>query len=673
MNWFGYYKDDDDDDKEDHHENINNKSSHGSGDLMSDGRSQNESKINFVFQDSNDEDDDEAAPDPELSVLPSSDDEEEEDDNARDSSANINANDRNEDPKSSDDDDDDNDDDEQNHDQPRNVAAAAADSASLTDADSAVPATISTSPRRSHQDRQMMQQQSYQPPSSPPPPRMMHNQSSSGRSHKNNNSGGNHYVRSSMIMNNPEEPTMSYTAHAGPPYRNPLLTCRRCFSELYCCQPWFHLTERCNQRELDIPESFAPFGTLAFLWKCFFCGTCVGTLTYEFLAAKHPEFVLAYVTDWASVTNTLYSIMSVINTIFAARTPQPPAETTGFRIRLTWVLFELAIHLGSAATLLFWKFLARPSSTEYIAYLPLADHGGLLILVLIDGFLVNRIPLRWMHYFGIILPIEALYGLWTYLHYLFQIGNPDVDDTDQNDDAIYPDVILWADGWQEPLVYIVIIVLGVGPVLFCLLWCVANGLLCGRDRRKYFDDPVLDGQDDRPTVDDVQEGTECTTRACVCACLCQDKHLPKIKQCYRCCCCPVVLIMRAYQQDQSLACGGKRKTYHQVDTSKFHDSCWRNEKAKSSHYCYMCFRTRCCVSALFPPPPLPRSWQHYILLFYYDVFSYYYYSSSSKWNYHRGKRLALLFCMCCAIRSASIGRPFVIVVCHHPHPYYSNL
>lgn len=295
-------------------------------------------------------------------------------------------------------------------------------------------------------------------------------------------------------------------------HRNPLFTLRRFWSELCCCQSWFHLSERVNQRELDIPESFAPYSFLAFLWKCVLAGTCVGTMTYTFLDAQHPEYVLAFLTQWAALAATLYSIMSVINTIFAARTPQPHSETTGFRIRLTWVLFELAIHLGSCASLLFWVFLF--DKDEHVEYLELATHGGLLILVLFDGFYVNRIPLRWMHYFGIILPIEVLYGVWTYVHHVTDIGNPnlDMEGSNGNDNALYPDVVQWDDGWEEPLAYVLVIVLAVGPILFSVLWCVGNGLLCCHDTRRYFDDPVID-EDGRPTVDDVQEGT--LTRMCV--------------------------------------------------------------------------------------------------------------------------------------------------------------
>jgi hypothetical protein len=326
-------------------------------------------------------------------------------------------------------------------------------------------------------------------------------------------------------------------ARAGPPYRHPLLTGRRFRSELYCCQPWFQTTEPVNQRKLDMARSFAPCSIGAFVWKCAFCGIGVGTMTYEFLRTPHPAFQWAYLTQWATLMYTLYSVMSVLNTICsaaaAARTTTVAANAMtpgGFRLRLTWVLFELTVHLGATVTLLYWYEMFKPAihfehveftaSTIRLEYRSVAAHGGLYALVLVDGFWVNRIPLRWMHYFGIILPMEALYALWTYLHFQFQIGNPNVksntgdtagssnDTNTDNDDAIYPGVLQWDDGWQEPLVYILVMVLAVGPVLFGLCWCISNGNLAGRDRRRYLDEPAFNGDDvddeeGRPgTVDD---------------------------------------------------------------------------------------------------------------------------------------------------------------------------
>jgi hypothetical protein len=292
----------------------------------------------------------------------------------------------------------------------------------------------------------------------------------------------------------------------------PLLTCRRFRSELYCCQPWFDTIERVNQRELDIAASFTPCSNVTLLWKCFLCGFTVFTLVYSFVDDRpHAEFTLTHVTNWALVAASLYSIASVMNSVMfrvgSTCAPQAAAQLAnkrtnpGFCIRLEWVLFELAAHMEAMVTLLFWALLFDPDI--HIRFLPITTHGVLLVLVLIDGFLVNRIPLRWMHYFGFILPIEMLYSVWTYIHYVADIGNPWNNDTDGNDDAIYPEVIRWDDdGWKKALAYSVGLVLVVGPLFFGLLWCISNGNLACRDWRRYLEHHRSVGNDE--AADDVE-------------------------------------------------------------------------------------------------------------------------------------------------------------------------
>jgi hypothetical protein len=191
---------------------------------------------------------------------------------------------------------------------------------------------------------------------------------------------------------------MSYTEKT--PRPGPWLTRRRCRSELVCCQPWFDRTEHAYQRTLDLNESFAPFSLLTVFWKSLVCGTRVATLTCEFLDAKNPIFQLAYMAQWANVTNSLYSVGSVLNTLLAAAAtppPQPPdPATAGLLNRFTWVLCELAVHLGAGATLFFWYVVFDPAVHLELCY-ALATHGGLWVLILLDGLVVNRIPLRWMH------------------------------------------------------------------------------------------------------------------------------------------------------------------------------------------------------------------------------------------------------------------------------------
>jgi hypothetical protein len=260
---------------------------------------------------------------------------------------------------------------------------------------------------------------------------------------------------------------------------------KRFRAEVNPCQSWFHVQDPVNQRVLDVPASFAPASCKTFLWKVLYSGTCIGTMIWAMIAST-PYFYFAYLTNWGVLWCTLYSAMSVLNSVMATHTPQPAEDkSVGLRIRLTWILFTLGSHGSAAATLLFWPLIYDPATTN-VTYLTVAPHGVLLILTCFDGFYVNRIPLRWMHYCGIVLPMNICYLLWSVIHDRLDIGNPNNSDNDPttNDDAIYPNVLEWNYDWQKALLWSVLSIVVVGPVIFSILWNISLGF-CSKDTRKY--------------------------------------------------------------------------------------------------------------------------------------------------------------------------------------------
>jgi hypothetical protein len=280
---------------------------------------------------------------------------------------------------------------------------------------------------------------------------------------------------------------------------------KRFRAEINPCQSWFHVKDPINGRVLDIPESFAPGSCTVFFWKVLYSGACIGTLVWAMIDST-PYFYFAYLTSWGVLWCCLYSLMSVLNTVMAARTPQPAADrSVGLRIRLTWILFSLASHTSSVATLLYWPLVFDPSTTD-VTYLHMAPHGILFLLTCFDGFYVNRIPLRWMFWYGFLLPFDILYIIWSVIHDLLDLGNPDYSDNDPttNDDALYVGVLEWNYDWQKALIWSIVTVFVVGPIMYGILWTISTGCCC-KDTRKYIDS--VDPTDDRPTVDDVEEGS----------------------------------------------------------------------------------------------------------------------------------------------------------------------
>jgi hypothetical protein len=285
-------------------------------------------------------------------------------------------------------------------------------------------------------------------------------------------------------------------------------TCRKRFcAEIDPRQNWFHVKDPVNGRVLDIPESFAPASCPAFVWKFFYCAGCIATMAYTMIESTDVAFYFAFLTNIGVLFTVLYSILSVLNTILASRTGQPsPDQPVGLRIRLTWILFTDAAHFSFVATLLFWPLVFDPGNTD-VTYETVGPHGVLFILTCIDGFYVNRIPFRLMHWYGFVLPLDLAYLVWTILQSFLGIKNPEQDnDPTTNDDAIYT-VLDWKHDWQTALFWSLMTLFVIGPILFILLWLVSTGscCCCKKDPRKYVDS--VDPTDTRPTVDDVEEGS----------------------------------------------------------------------------------------------------------------------------------------------------------------------
>jgi hypothetical protein len=174
------------------------------------------------------------------------------------------------------------------------------------------------------------------------------------------------------------------------------------------------------------------------------------------------------------------------NSISITRTTAATTRTTtpSLLVRMTWITYLLGIHTTAVATLLYWPLVFDPNETMY--FTTVAAHGGLLVLMIIDGMIVNRIPMYIMHWFVVILPLDLLFVIWSLIHDLLEVGNPDrltnQDLSDNNDDALYPNVIAWKDDWSTSFFWSVVCILILGPLMFLLLWSISHGYIilgCG--------------------------------------------------------------------------------------------------------------------------------------------------------------------------------------------------
>ena len=127
-------------------------------------------------------------------------------------------------------------------------------------------------------------------------------------------------------------------------------------------------------------------------------------------------------------------------------------------------LFAIALPVEIMITILFWV-LEFDGEVKYISVMV---HGGGMALIVIDGFLLSRIPLR-MKQFLLFQTFTILYLIWNVVHAYSGIGNPYNDGESQDDDAIYAS-LAWKNNTMGAAILSAGIVCVANPVLFLLCW-----------------------------------------------------------------------------------------------------------------------------------------------------------------------------------------------------------
>jgi len=260
---------------------------------------------------------------------------------------------------------------------------------------------------------------------------------------------------------------------------------------------------------IDIPASFSPpIGMLpkgstdkSFLlvkaavvaWKLLVLGVEIYTIAIDF-AEYTDVFRLGYLTIWSYLFATVYSLLSLANTISPISTvplaePSSVQESTGSasvqivistkadvqsssnydeykvskRTLITWLFFTLAAIAQITVTVLFWGLVYTSGTPSLFSVLA---HGVIFVLVWVDGLVINRIPVRLRHWLELCLPMFVAYVIWTILQspLVFEIDNPFV-----NDDRIYP-VLDWDEKPLFSLGMVSGLVLVFTPIAHTVLW-----------------------------------------------------------------------------------------------------------------------------------------------------------------------------------------------------------
>jgi hypothetical protein len=216
---------------------------------------------------------------------------------------------------------------------------------------------------------------------------------------------------------------------------------------------------------LDIDKSFATsehrnwamIAVKFILW-----GITVATLVQSWIIIEVPGFYLAFLTHWAMVYAVFYMTLSFLFTL---------GVKPLWLMKSTWISFSVAAVHEMAVVLLFWLLDYDPANGSP-TYNTIMVHGGVMVLVLIDGLVVNRVPVRLKHMI-VTVCLALLYISWSVIQNTVYQYNP-VNDDEADDDAIY-DVLKWRTNTAKAVIISSMVVFVILPLFSTIVWGFSLG------------------------------------------------------------------------------------------------------------------------------------------------------------------------------------------------------
>merc|ERR1740139_1781949 len=128
-----------------------------------------------------------------------------------------------------------------------------------------------------------------------------------------------------------------------------------------------------------------------------------------------------------------------------------------------WFLYLWSVPNELIITLLYWTLDYPVKEDKSLQFHGVTNHGIIALLLLIDGNLIARIPLRIKH-IAVMQIYSVLYLIWTIIHAFSGLGNGN-----RKGDTLY-EVIDWKNKTIATLITSILIVVVVVPIMFMLAW-----------------------------------------------------------------------------------------------------------------------------------------------------------------------------------------------------------
>lgn len=266
----------------------------------------------------------------------------------------------------------------------------------------------------------------------------------------------------------------------------PTSCCERFTSEFNPCQDWYCVGD--PEGDFDVEATFAPCSlrsvALKVLALCYVTGVFIFSLwQYEDLA-----IYFGLLTNITLSFSVIYICLSTFNSIVGVEQPRP-RDNVSFWVGAQWYMFHLAMYCNLVTVSLYWILEFERDETT-LTFVGLSTHGGTCVVLLLEGFGVNFIPIRWFFYWGTGLLFGVGYLVWTLLHSMLDIGNSERDDSD----LLY-DAVDWEDNLGGTITMFAVTIIIVGPFLQTILFVISIyrwPFCCGTNKRRYVEEKDTD-------------------------------------------------------------------------------------------------------------------------------------------------------------------------------------
>lgn len=258
---------------------------------------------------------------------------------------------------------------------------------------------------------------------------------------------------------------------------------------------FFNIREDYDSTILNLQPSFAPatwcrIFPIPVVWRILWCQATFQILKQDYhdaLHHRHMENVMYFghltnitliLTLTYQVMTTLLSILAIFykdNSIFSPTYKKSRngdgyiIATPGKIIQFLWLLYTIVLPGEFLVSIGYWSF-------EYDPYIPMTfinfyKHAIIGVLLLFDGNIIARIPLRMRHVMSPIL-YGISYLLWSLIYSYYKWGN-------SQKGVIYR-FIDWRKHPKEAIIISLFLLLIVTPVIFVGLWwlSICNSMFC---------------------------------------------------------------------------------------------------------------------------------------------------------------------------------------------------